>query len=332
MHLFENTSGAPSRTLDVITQHTPPWQMTAIRLGYRATAGWVVNAGLRAERPGPARLFFDVAGAAGRAPGVAREVSRAAGMRVEWHRTPGARDVILYCHGGGFVFGSARSHRGITSALAAATGRDVLAFDYRLAPEAPYPAALDDTLHIYKALLATMGYRSDQVVVAGDSAGGSLALALLMECRDRGEPMPRGAILLCPLVDFEALGHRDTGRDILISPEGGAGMRRMAYDNKARVHSLLHRDVAGLPPILLQTGTDDVIHQDSLTLHERLADEQVPGLTQVFEGMPHVWQGLPLPLLETSLAMRASGRFAKDMTSGRWLGTRGSVATKGDAA
>jgi cation diffusion facilitator CzcD-associated flavoprotein CzcO/acetyl esterase/lipase len=224
---------------------------------------------------------------------------------------------ILYLHGGAFCLGSSWSHRGLTSRLARSSGKPVWTPDYRLAPEHPYPAALDDALACYEAMLAG-GLRADQIVIAGDSAGGSLAMALLLRLRSRvgGSGMPAAAALLSPLLDFS-----------LSDPElqtraGEDPMLRAAWLRQALTayacppdvseHRPLESDLSGLPPLLIQAGTDEILLGDAERLAARARASGVRCRLEIFEQRWHVFQLQAAQLHSARSAIDAFAAFARE--------------------
>jgi cation diffusion facilitator CzcD-associated flavoprotein CzcO/acetyl esterase/lipase len=208
----------------------------------------------------------------------------------------GTARTVLYLHGGGFVTGSPRTFRGLAAALSWATGAVVHLVDYRLAPEHPYPAALDDTLAAYRALLAT-GIPADRVVLAGDSAGGNLALSAALRLRDQGEPLPAGLVLISPWLDL-ALTGRSVTEQARADPELRASWLRAcaraylggdlaAAPDTSPDTSPLGADPTGLPPLHVVAGTDEVLVSDADRLAERAAAAGVPVTYQRWPGMWH---------------------------------------------
>src|SRR5215510_2471576 len=191
----------------------------------------------------------------------------------EWLRPPSAvaGRVVLYLHGGGYVIGSPRSHRHLAAAIASASAAIALVLDYRLAPEHPFPAAVDDAVVAYHWLL-DQGIAPGHIVVAGDSAGGGLTVATLLALRDRGRPLPAGGVCISPWVDLTCSGASYTTRaerDPIVKRESVVEMAR-AYlgrtDAKTPLASPLHADLRGLPPLLIQVGGDEVLLDDSTQL------------------------------------------------------------------
>lgn len=229
-------------------------------------------------------------------PGVAQDPVDAGGVPGFWFRPPEARPTaaILYLHGGGYVMGSVATHRSLIARLALATGVSVLALDYRLAPEHPFPAAIDDVDAAYRWLRAA-GLSPERIVFAGDSAGGGLVLGSLVALRDRGVPLPAAAIVLSPLADLELTGG-STRRGIDDPMVDIAGTRLMAAaylkggtnprDPRA---SAIHADYRGFPPLLIEVGTREILLDDALRVAERARAAGVDVELVVADGLTHVW-------------------------------------------
>jgi monoterpene epsilon-lactone hydrolase len=236
------------------------------------------------------------------------------GVPCEWVEGTGAATaVLLYLHGGGYFGCSAESHRPITAAFAR-QGFRVLAPNYRLAPENPFPAAVNDAVAAYRGLLGA-GYSPAQILVAGDSAGGGLALSLLLELRDRGNPLPRGAALFSPWTDLAA-----TGESILTNakrcamfhgPDIGISARYYLgeMDPRNPLASPLYADLAGLPPLLIHVGADEVLRDDSTRLAERARAAGVRVELKVWPVVPHAWQLAPHRIPEARQSLRESAEF-----------------------
>lgn len=209
--------------------------------------------------------------------------------------TAPAASVVLYLHGGAYCLGSPRTHRSLTSRLARLSGADVVVPDYRLAPEHPYPAALDDALSTYRWLLSR-GYDPGRISLAGDSAGGGLALALALRLRELGLPQPARLLLLSPWVDLTFGGDsisllRDRDPMLAIAwIRHGAELyrgRRPAGDPGC---SPLLADLAGLPPMLIQVGSDEVLLDDACRLAQRVSSVGGAVELEIYQGMWHVFQ------------------------------------------
>jgi len=247
------------------------------------------------------------------AAGTEREDCVHAGMSAAWYRPARQRGerVIFYSHGGGFASGSRLSHANIASHLAAASGHPVLVYDYRLAPEHIFPAAVDDGHAAYRALLHA-GHAPENIIFAGDSAGGTLTLALLLKLRDEGSPLPRAAIANCPWVDFESR-HPSLdwkGDPFLTRPLMHYFADAALPDKTSRAAlSLSRRDYRGLPPIYLLIGGKDPLFDEEIELAGLLRAAGNTGHSEIWEDMPHVWQGLAPFIVEAGLASERMAEF-----------------------
>lgn len=235
----------------------------------------------------------------------------------EWVVAPaaGAR-TILYLHGGGYVSGSPASHRPITAALARATPAQVFAPHYRLAPEHPYPAALDDAERAYEWLLS-LGIPPNAIAVAGDSAGGGLTLALLMRLRDKGAALPACAVLFSPWTDLVGTGaslHSNDGKDAMFRAENISAFATCyapaAAWRDASVSPFYGR-LDGLSPLHFQVGSDEVLRDDAVRLHERFQSSGGSSELVLYDGVFHVWQMLDGLVPEAGEALARAGAFVK---------------------
>ncbi len=237
----------------------------------------------------------------GRKENLIREIS-IEGMYAEWisvERTHMKKYVILYCHGGGYMTGSSLYARTLTNKLAASTSMDVLCFDYRLAPEHPYPAALEDAEKAWNYLML-LGYGARDVIVAGDSAGGNLALALVHKLKSQGRLLPRGLVLLSPWTDLTASGKTYQTR-AEVDPILDAAYIAKAAESYAGVEESLEHpfisplfgDFHGFPPTYIQVGNNEILLSDSRMLHKRLVKANVAAKIDIFPGMWHVFQMSP---------------------------------------
>ena len=213
--------------------------------------------------------------------------------------------VLLYLHGGGFMIGGIKSYRHLVSRFAVAAGVTAYHLDYRLAPEHPFPAALDDAMAAYRQLLKT-GIAPTNVVVGGDSAGGNLATALLLKARQDGVPLPAGLYLLSPWLNMATTGEsydKFGKRDLIVSRDEARRFAAAYLGGKPDkpLTSPLHADPAGLPPTLIQVGSEEVLLSDSLNFASRAAMAEVDLRLHVWPEMPHVW---PLfhPFIRAGLA------------------------------
>jgi monoterpene epsilon-lactone hydrolase len=204
---------------------------------------------------------------------------------------------LVYLHGGGFVIGAPRLFRFVTKRFAQA-GFDAFAPAYRLAPEHPFPAALDDAYAAYQALRAA---RPGPIVLAGDSAGGGLALSLMLRARDAGLPMPKAATLFSPWTDLAATGasiRENEERDALFTRRliamGGRLVAGATSVRDPRV-SPLYADLSGLPPMIVHASRDEALRDDSTRLVERLQAAGVEAEIALWPDVPHGWQLMPIP-------------------------------------
>jgi acetyl esterase/lipase len=240
------------------------------------------------------------------------------GVPAEWVRAPDAtRDAaLLYLHGGGYVIGSPASHRNLCAALARHLGVPVLSLDYRLAPEHPHPAAVDDATAAYRFLLDA-GFASGRLAIAGDSAGGGLALAALVKLRDGGVPLPAAAVPISPWVDIAMTG--DTMRtladtDPMVRPDGLARMAAWflaGADARDPYASPLYADLAGLPPVLIHVGEVETLLDDSRRMHERLVAAGVESTLEIFPEMVHVFHVFCGVVPESDAAVAAVADFLR---------------------
>lgn len=223
------------------------------------------------------------------------------GLHGEWtcvERAHMKKYVILYCHGGGYSTGSCIYGRTLTSKLARSTSMDVLSFDYRLAPEHPYPAAVEDVRKAWNYLML-LGYGARDVIVAGDSAGGNLALVLVHQLKKEDRLLPRGLVLLSPWTDMTSSGESFQSRaetDPVLNREYIDRMiQAYAGDNNLEnpLISPLFGDFAGFPPTCIQVGEQEILLDDSVRLHEKMIHANVPAQMEVFPGMWHVFQMSP---------------------------------------
>ncbi|MGV8997213.1 MAG: alpha/beta hydrolase [Parvibaculaceae bacterium] len=202
---------------------------------------------------------------------------------------------LLYLHGGGYILCSPDTHRSLVAALAKKSGSRALLIDYRLAPEHPFPAAIDDAMKAYRWLLAE-GTDPETITIAGDSAGGGLALATLFSIRDAGLPLPSGAALLSPWTDLTMSGdsHITHGKtDPMLSVEGALlGARHYLGGAKPTdpLASPLFGDFTGLPPLMIHVGEREILLDDSLRVAERARAAGTLVDLKVWPGLPHVFQ------------------------------------------
>jgi monoterpene epsilon-lactone hydrolase len=245
----------------------------------------------------------------------------AGGVPAHWLAAPGADTgrVLLFLHGGGYELGSLRSDGELAARLGRASGMRVLFPEYRLAPEHPFPAAIDDVLAVWRWLRTDQDLSARSIAVAGDSAGGGLAVALLVAIRDAGDALPAAAVLMSPTVDLTSSGASMTERadqDPFSTP---ALLRQLASsylagaDPKTPLASPLFASLAGLPPLLVLVGTADLLLSDSERLAAAAAQAGVDVTLEVGEGLPHVY---PI-MLGTPEAAEATDQIGRFLRPGR---------------
>ncbi len=249
--------------------------------------------------------------------GVTSQLAEADGVAVEWI-TPDSvsnNSLILYLHGGGWTLGWYQSHRWLVAHLCQAAGCRALAVDYRLAPENPFPAALDDCLAVYRWLLKN-GTPAEQIVVAGDSAGGNLTLTTLMVLRDAGDPLPAAAVCICPMTDLAGTGQSfNTHNDALLTTKLALFFARQYVgdqDPRLPVISPHYGDLSGLPPLLIQAGEDEILLSDAQRLVIKATAAGVAARLVIWPGMWHVWHVFVPFLPEAQQAVKAIGAFVRE--------------------
>jgi epsilon-lactone hydrolase len=242
------------------------------------------------------------------------------GVRAEWTTTPNdARDAaLLYLHGGGFVIGSLDSHRHLVAEAGRASGIAALALDYRLAPEHPFPAAVDDALAGYRFLLGR-GIAPGRIAIAGDSAGGGLVVSAMLAIRDAGLPQPGCGWGISPWVDMEAIGETMSSRagaDPTVQRAGILDMAKMylnGADPRSPLAAPIYADLKGLAPLLIQVGACETLLDDALRLAGAAGAADVRVDLQIWPEMIHVWH-LFHPELQAGLkATEAGGAFVRSM-------------------
>lgn len=243
----------------------------------------------------------------------------AGGVKAQWVSAPGAavNRAILYFHGGGFQVGSVVSHRELMAHLSAASQCRVLGVDYRLAPEHRYPAALDDAWATFQWLLG-QGFAPHHIALAGDSAGGGLALSLLLRLREASQPLPAAAVLMSAWTDLTASGasygtRADTDpihqRPMIVAmARNYLGKEGNAADPLV---SPLFAELRGLPPLLAQVGDRETVLDDSRDFVARAKEAGVDATLQVWDDMIHVFQQFPTQLPEARAAIDDMGRFVR---------------------
>ena len=243
--------------------------------------------------------------------GVAPADDTIGGITGEWLKPIDGEAVgtMLYLHGGGYFACSPQTHRPVTGGFAR-RGLNVFAPDYRLAPEHPFPAAVTDAVAAYRGLL-TRGVAARSIVVGGDSAGGGLAMAMLLSLRDAGDPLPAAAILFSPWTDLAGTGaslRTNHSRDAMFP---GQGMDRAAApylngtDPRHPLASPLYAELGGLPPLLVHVGEYEILLDDSRRLVDKAKSAGTPATLQTWPVVPHVWQLFRMPEAEHSMDLAA---------------------------
>ena len=243
----------------------------------------------------------------------------AGGIPAEWIAAPGAdpERVIYYLHGGGYAMGSINTHREMVSRISRASGARALAIDYRLAPEHPFPAAVEDATAAYRWLLSA-GVDPARLVIAGDSAGGGLTVATLVALRDAGDSLPAAAVCLSPWVDMEGIGESMTTKaeaDPMVNREDlleGAQAYLGGADPRTPLAAPLYADLKGLPPLLIHVGTAETLLDDSTRLAERAKAAGVDVTLEPWDDMIHVWQFVASMLAEGQQAIDRIGGFIRE--------------------
>ena len=223
------------------------------------------------------------------------------GIRAEWvsvRRSHMRKYVLLYCHGGGYNTGSLKYARSITNKLAASTSMDVLSFDYRLAPEHPYPAALNDAVKVWDYLMY-LGYGARDVILAGDSAGGNLALVLTLMLKEQHRILPRGLVLFSTWTDLTRSGRSHRNRNVVDPILTEEYLTRAIRDYAADADlqdpflSPLYGNFHNFPPTLIQAGSNGLLLSDAQDLHKQMIRHQAGARITVYQGMWNVFQMSP---------------------------------------
>ena len=246
------------------------------------------------------------------------EKERIDGIPAEWFRREDAvgGPVVLYLHGGGYGLGSVETHRDLIARMCRACTASSLAIDYRLAPEHKFPAQLEDSVTAYRWLL-DRGVEPRRIVIAGDSAGGGLALSTLVRLRDQGDPLPAAGVCLSPWVDLEALGATIDANDRYdyISRRALAQYSKRFVEERDLRNPLaapLYADLVGLPPLLVQAGSAETLLDDSMRIAARAREANVDVTLRVWEDMIHVWQLFAFLVPQGAAAIEEIGSFVRE--------------------
>jgi acetyl esterase/lipase len=240
------------------------------------------------------------------------------GVRAEWVQGGSAKDnrAVLYYHGGGYYGGSVSTHRGFAARISLAADARLLLVDYRLAPENPFPAAVEDATHAYRWALR-QGLSPDRLAMAGDSAGGGLAVAAMLELKASGDPLPAAGVCLSPWFDLALTGQSIQAKASVDPTLRASDLPFVAQsylgsaDPRTPTASPLYGDLTGLPRILIQVGTDEILLDDSRRFADRAGKMGVSVKLEIWEGMFHVWQAYAGLFPEARLAINEIGEFLR---------------------
>ncbi len=250
------------------------------------------------------------------------ETVTVAGRPAEWVSASGANPnrQVLYLHGGGYVIGSLHSHRNLAYNLAKAVDGRCLVIDYRMGPEAPFPAAVEDAVAAWQWMLAEGGNPA-RMAIMGDSAGGGLTIATQVALRDRGIRLPACSVPISPWVDLEGTGETiktKAAEDPMVAEDGlhwFAGLYRSGTDVRNPLVSPLYADLSGLPPMLIQVGSAEILLSDSTRIADKARGEGVDVTLEVWDQMPHVWHLFAPMLSEGQDAIAKLGHWARERTA-----------------
>jgi monoterpene epsilon-lactone hydrolase len=246
------------------------------------------------------------------------EQARVHGLNSEWLTPKGSPDdkLLLYLHGGAYVMGNCATHRQLVSYIAKYSGIKALLPEYRLAPEDPFPAAIEDAVGLYRSLLAN-GYSAEDIVIAGDSAGGGLTMATLLSLRDAGDPLPAAACLLSPWLDLAATGESMTTRakkDPWFQPEDMPVVAAY-YCNDGELRdplvSPVYADLSGLPPLYIQVGENEILLSDSTRAADKVKAAGGEVEIEIWPGMWHVFQAFLHQVPESKKAVKKIGAYVR---------------------
>jgi monoterpene epsilon-lactone hydrolase len=291
------------------------WQVRVLEIYFRLQHAFAPRGGeVDVARE---RVELDKLGAMFKLPmGIKVVKELADGVPAEWLIPPVVSNgrVVLYLHGGSYISGSPNSHRSLVANIAIAAKARALVVDYRLAPEHPHPAAVEDAVTAYKWLINNK-VDSKHLAIAGDSAGGGLAVALLLSLRDSNIPLPAACVCLSPWTDLAFTGESWKSKakaDLIIYDYKELAFAKMylgGLDAKTPLASPLYADLKGLPPLLVQVGTDEVLLSDSTRLAERAKQAGVNAVLDEWEKMQHVWQFAASFIPEGRRAIDRIGEF-----------------------
>ena len=245
-----------------------------------------------------------------------------AGCKAEWVSHPGANPnrQALYLHGGGYVIGSPNSHRNLAYNIAKAMDGRCLVLDYRMAPEDPFPAAVEDSVAAWQWMLA-QGANPARMSIMGDSAGGGLTIAMQVALKQRGLQLPSCSVCISPWTDLEGTGDSIKSKadvDPMVKEEGlhnYSALYRAGADPRDPLASPLYADVSGLPPMLIQTGTAEILMDDSTRFAEKARAQGVDVTLELWDDMPHIWHIFAPMLSEGADAIAKLGAWTRERTA-----------------
>lgn len=246
------------------------------------------------------------------------ERAKVGGLTAEWltpRHSPDGK-LLLYLHGGAYIMGNCATHRQLVSYLARYSGIKALLPEYRLAPEHPFPAAIDDAVGLYRSLLAN-GYDAENIVIAGDSAGGGLTMATLLSLRDAGNPLPAAACLLSPWLDLASTGESMTTRakkDPWFQPDDMpivAAYYCREDELRNPLASPVYANLSGLPPLYIQVGGDEILLSDSTRAADKVRESGGEVDIEIWPGMWHVFQAFLRQVPESRKAVKKIGAYVR---------------------
>ncbi|MCI4668789.1 MAG: alpha/beta hydrolase [Bacteroidia bacterium] len=248
--------------------------------------------------------------------GVKTEMIQIGEMPAEWYFPPNAdiTKVILFVHGGGYSIGSIQTHRALVARMAEMSNCVALSIEYRLSPEHPFPAALEDVVHAYEWLILH-GYDPADIIMAGDSAGGGLIMSTLITLRKLESPQPGGAVLMCPWVDLSFSSQSaevNQVHDPIVTVEQVKDWGILYAGKYAIDHPMispLHADLSNLAPIMIQASDSEVLRDDAINLHHKIQQDGGESSLEIFEGLLHVWHLFWKYVPESQEAINKIGMF-----------------------
>ncbi len=285
---------------------------TLLKATLKTISPFIVNAGIEVQRQRQ-----DFLGANKKMPaGLKNKADKFENIKAEWFYTEkaSAPPVILYFHGGAYTTGSLQSGRVLASELSFAAGLKTLLFEYRLAPENPFPAALKDALNMYQHLI-NAGFAPSDIIFAGESAGGGLLLSAALFLRDAGKPLPGAMVCISPWTDLTCVNNThvlNEKKDPLLSTvylKESAYAYSNGHNIRSPYISPIFGNFNGMPPALIHTGSDEILLDDSVILFEKMKSEGVDASIKVWEGMWHIWHIFDIP--EAREALRDIGDYLR---------------------